>query len=69
MKRFGAAVQGGRAQISSVNGAIKFFAGDNVGMGRDHTGFALETGAVKFITKLDDQTRVVPGSAETRPAK
>ena len=36
----------------------KFFAGDNVGMGRDHTLFATATGAVKFITKRDDRTYV-----------
>ena len=36
----------------------KFFAGDNVGMGRDHTLFAKATGAVKFTTKRDDRTYV-----------
>ena len=36
----------------------KFFAGVNVGMGRDHTLFAKATGAVKFITKRDDRTYV-----------
>ena len=28
-----------------------FHAGDNVGMGKDYTLFALETGVVKFVTK------------------
>jgi large subunit ribosomal protein L27 len=43
----------------------KFFAGDNVGMGRDHTLFATVTGAVKFVTKRDDRTyvNVVPAMA------
>ena len=36
----------------------KFWAGDNVGMGRDHTLFATATGAVKFVTKRDDRTYV-----------
>ena len=36
----------------------KFWAGDNVGMGRDHTLFATANGAVKFITKRDDRTYV-----------
>ena len=29
----------------------KFLPGDNVGLGRDHTLFALKSGLVKFITK------------------
>ena len=43
----------------------KFFAGDNVGMGKDHTLFATATGAVKFITKRDDRTyvNIVPAAA------
>jgi large subunit ribosomal protein L27 len=36
----------------------KFYAGDNVGMGKDHTLFATAAGAVKFITKRDDRTYV-----------
>jgi len=36
----------------------KFFAGSNVGMGRDHTLFALEHGAVKFTTKRDNRCYV-----------
>jgi len=36
----------------------KFWAGENVGMGRDHTLFATIAGAVKFITKRDDRTYV-----------
>ena len=36
----------------------KFFAGDNVGMGRDHTLFAKADGAVKFTTKRASRTFV-----------
>jgi large subunit ribosomal protein L27 len=36
----------------------KFFAGDNVGLGRDHTLFATATGQVKFQSKRDDRTYV-----------
>ena len=45
----------------------KFFAGENVGLGRDHTLFATATGAVKFTTKRDDRTYVsiVPADAKS----
>jgi large subunit ribosomal protein L27 len=36
----------------------KFWPGVNVGMGKDHTLFALECVAVKFVTKRDDRTYV-----------
>ena len=36
----------------------KFWQGVNVGIGRDHTLFALEAGAVKFVTKRDNRTYV-----------
>ena len=36
----------------------KFWPGENVGLGRDHTLFATATGAVKFITKRNDRTYV-----------
>ena len=36
----------------------KFFPGDNVGMGKDHTLVATAHGAVKFVTKRDDRTYV-----------
>jgi large subunit ribosomal protein L27 len=44
----------------------KFFAGDNVGLGRDHTLFATATGAVKFTKKRDDKTfvSIVPAEAK-----
>jgi large subunit ribosomal protein L27 len=44
----------------------KFYPGANVGMGKDHTLFALEQGAVKYITKRDDRTfvTVVPAGVQ-----
>jgi large subunit ribosomal protein L27 len=42
----------------------KFWPGDNVGMGRDHTLFAKAAGAVKFVTKRDDRTYVAVALAE-----
>ncbi len=36
----------------------KFWPGDNVGLGRDHTLFATATGQVKFQTKRDDRCYV-----------
>ncbi|WGM37798.1 50S ribosomal protein L27 [Caulobacter sp. NIBR1757] len=34
----------------------KFWPGENVGIGKDHTLFALENGNVKFVTKRNDRT-------------
>jgi large subunit ribosomal protein L27 len=36
----------------------KFYAGANVGMGRDHTLFAMASGRVSFATKAGDRTYV-----------
>ena len=36
----------------------KWRAGENVGVGKDHTLFALIDGAVKFVTRRDDRTYV-----------
>ena len=36
----------------------KFWPGDNVGIGKDHTLFALATGAVKFVTKRNNRCYV-----------
>ena len=61
-RRLGVKKFGGEA-VASGNIIIrqrgtKFFAGANVGMGKDHTLFATAAGAVKFITKRDDRTYV-----------
>src|ERR1700677_2329775 len=45
----------------------KFWPGENVGMGRDHTLFALKTGNVKFITKRNDRTYLTVVEAMMRP--
>jgi large subunit ribosomal protein L27 len=42
----------------------KFWPGVNVGMGRDHTLFALKTGHVKYVTKRDERTYVMVAEAE-----
>ena len=48
----------------------KFWPGVNVGLGKDHTLFALAAGAVKFVTKRDDRTYVtVVAAAEMTAAE
>jgi large subunit ribosomal protein L27 len=42
----------------------KYWPGENVGMGTDHTLFAKAHGAVKFITKRNDRTYVNVVTAE-----
>jgi len=42
----------------------KFWPGDNVGMGKDHTLFAKKTGQVKFVTKANNRTYVAVAEAE-----
>jgi large subunit ribosomal protein L27 len=54
VKRFGGETVNGGSIIVRQRGT-KFHAGENVGMGRDHTLFALVTGQVKFTTKRDDR--------------
>ena len=57
VKKFGGeAVVGGNIIVRQRG--TKFFPGDNVGIGTDHTLFATAAGAVKFITKRDDRTYV-----------
>jgi large subunit ribosomal protein L27 len=47
----------------------KFWPGDNVGLGKDHTLFATVTGAVKYVTKRNERTFVNVVPAETAPAE
>jgi large subunit ribosomal protein L27 len=57
VKKFGGeAVLAGNILIRQRG--TKFFAGDNVGMGKDHTLFAKVAGAVRFRTKKNDRTYV-----------
>jgi large subunit ribosomal protein L27 len=64
VKKFGGeAVLAGNILIRQRG--TKYWPGDNVGIGKDHTLFAKQTGAVKFITKRNDRTyvTVVPAQA------
>ena len=57
VKKFGGeAVDAGNIIVRQRG--TKFWPGLNVGMGRDHTLFALAAGAVKFVTKRDNRTYV-----------
>jgi large subunit ribosomal protein L27 len=65
VKKFGGeAVEAGNIIIRQRG--TKFWPGVNVGIGKDHTLFALEAGNVKFVTKRDNRTyaTVVPLMAE-----
>jgi large subunit ribosomal protein L27 len=72
-RRLGVKKFGGEAVVA-VNILVrqrgtKFWAGENVGMGRDHTLFATVNGAVKFVTKRDDRTYVTVVPAEVMAAE
>ena len=57
VKRFGGqAVSGGEILVRQRG--TKFHPGSNVGLGRDHTLFALCQGQVAFATKRDGRTYV-----------
>ncbi|NOX47391.1 MAG: 50S ribosomal protein L27 [Chlorobi bacterium] len=68
-KRLGVKIYGG--QFATAGNIIirqrgtKHYPGENVGMGRDHTLYALETGEVKFTKKRDNRSyvSVVPAEA------
>jgi large subunit ribosomal protein L27 len=70
-RRLGVKKYGGEAVLAGNilvrQRGTKFWPGDNVGMGRDHTLFAKEAGAVKYVTKRDDRTYVgVQPAAEAK---
>jgi large subunit ribosomal protein L27 len=57
VKKYGGeAVEAGNILVRQRG--TKFWPGDNVGMGKDHTLFAKQAGAVRFVTKRDDRTFV-----------
>ena len=62
-KRLGVKVYGGQAVISGNiivrQRGTEFHAGDNVGMGKDHTLFAIAEGKVLFAVKGKLQRRTV----------
>jgi len=63
VKLFGGQVAKAGSIIIRQRGT-KFHAGLNVGVGRDHTLFALESGKVKFITKSKGKKFVAVETAE-----
>jgi large subunit ribosomal protein L27 len=69
-QRLGVKKFGGEAVLSGNiivrQRGTKFWPGVNVGMGKDHTLFATEAGAVKYVTKKDDRTYVNVVAAETK---
>ena len=58
MKRYGGQVINAGSIIVRQRGT-QFHAGDNVGMGRDHTLFAKVTGTVEFSVKGAEKRRMV----------
>lgn len=62
-KRLGVKVFGGEKVIAGNiiirQRGTEYRAGENVGMGKDHTLFALEPGEVKFAVKGKERHRVV----------
>lgn len=61
-RRLGVKKYGGEAVISGNilirQRGTQFFPGDNVGIGKDHTLFAMTNGHVKFLTKAKNRTYV-----------
>jgi large subunit ribosomal protein L27 len=61
-RRLGVKKSGGQIVVSGNilvrQRGTKFHAGDNVGMGRDHTLFATVTGAVEFHTSTGGRTYI-----------
>jgi large subunit ribosomal protein L27 len=61
-RRLGVKKYGGEAVIPGNiivrQRGTKFYPGENVGMGRDHTLFALTEGSVKFTRKANNRTFV-----------
>ena len=60
-KRLGVKIFGGQHIIAGniiVQRGTVHHAGDNVGMGKDHTLFALEHGVVKFTKKRNNRSYV-----------
>ena len=74
-KRLGVKKYGNQAVIAGNilirQRGTKWVAGRNVGMGKDHTLFALITGAVKFVTKRNDRcyATVVPTDSKVMAAE
>jgi large subunit ribosomal protein L27 len=71
-KRLGVKVYGGQGiepgQIIVRQRGTQFHAGDNVGMGRDHTLFSLAAGKVKFAVRGAQNRRVVSVEPVAEPS-
>jgi large subunit ribosomal protein L27 len=68
VKKFG----GERVQAGNIivrQRGTKFWPGENVGLGKDHTLFATANGAVKFVTKAKGRTYVNVASPAAAPAE
>ncbi len=69
-KRLGIKIYGGQFAVAGNiivrQRGTRHFAGSNVGMGKDHTLFALSDGVVKFQKKRDNRSyvSVEPAAAE-----
>ena len=69
-KRLGVKVFGGQAVVAGNiivrQRGTQHYPGDNVGMGKDHTLFALTDGIVEFRRKREDRSyvNVIPVSGE-----
>ena len=69
-KRLGVKVVGGQAVVAGNiivrQRGTQHYPGDNVGMGKDHTLFALTDGIVEFTRKREDRSyvNVIPVQAE-----
>jgi large subunit ribosomal protein L27 len=74
-RRLGVKKYGGEAinagSIIVRQRGTKFWPGDGVGIGKDHTLYALVTGAVKFVTKAKNRTyaTVVPANQKVMAAE
>ena len=66
-RRLGVKKYGGEAVIPGNiiirQRGCKYWPGENVGIGKDHTLFALKPGHVKFVTKKGDRTYVAVAPA------
>jgi large subunit ribosomal protein L27 len=72
-KRLGVKAFGGEAVLAGNiiirQRGTKFWPGDNVGIGKDHTLFALVAGAVRFVTKRNNRTYATVVPAELQAAE
>ena len=65
VKKFGGQAINAGSIIVRQRGT-KFWPGEGVGIGKDHTLFALITGAVKFVTKRNNRTYATVVAAEQK---